>query len=166
MAEALRPRISPADNESMNQSWVLIDTSSGLHVAWYFWLRVLDEVNRATRYGAPFGLLLLEAEVGPGKPARLADEGITHIPAAIRSTDLGGALGPGVAGVLLPHQDAEAAVTARARILERIDETCPASVGWRATLFCYPEHAAEISNLLTSGGSERDRPDSAMTASA
>ena len=44
----------------MDESWVLIDANSGLHVSWYFWLRVLDEVNRAARYGAPFSLLLLD----------------------------------------------------------------------------------------------------------
>lgn len=150
----------------MNQSWVLLDADSGLHVPWYFWLRVLDEVNRATRYGAPFGLLMLKVDIEPGKPARLAEEGLTHISAAIRSTDLGGALGVGIAAVLLPHQDAEAAATARARILERIARTCPPSVRWQSVLLCYPEHAAEISNLLTSGGSERHRPDSAIGATA
>ena len=43
--------------------WILIDERTGLHVAWYFWLRVLDEVNRSTRYGTPFALLLLEGEI-------------------------------------------------------------------------------------------------------
>jgi hypothetical protein len=150
----------------MNQSWVLIDTNSGLHVPWYFWLRVLDEVNRATRYGAPFALLLLEAEAQPGKPARLAEDATVHVPAAIRSTDLGGALAPGVAGVLLPHQDAAAAATARARILERIARTCPPALRWRSTLLTHPEDAAEISNLLTAGWSERAGPDAAIGATA
>jgi hypothetical protein len=150
----------------MNQSWVLIDTTSGLHVPWYFWLRVLDEVNRATRYGAPFGLLLLEAESEPGRTARIALEATAHVPAAIRSTDLGGALAPGVAGVLLPHQDGAAAATARARILERIARTCPPSRRWRSTLLTYPDDAAEISNLLTSGWSDREGPEAAIGATA
>jgi hypothetical protein len=143
----------------MDQSWVLIDPNSGLHVSWYFWLRVLDEVNRATRYGVPFGLLLLGADVEPGKPARLVDEALSYVPATIRSTDLGGALGPARAGVLLPHQDAPAAATARARILERLARGCPKSIRWQSELLCYPEQGAEISNLLTSGWTERNRPD-------
>ena len=116
-------------------------------------------MNRATRYGAPFGLLLLEVEGDPSRPGRTLDEGLTHVPAAIRSTDLGGALAPGVAAVLLPHQDLAAAVTAKGRILERIARTCPVSMQWRSTLLAHPEHAAEISNLLTSGWSEGDRPE-------
>lgn len=150
----------------MEQSWVLIDGSSGLHVPWYFWLRVLDEVNRATRYGAPFGLLVLEAEADGERGPRLAADATSHVPAAIRSTDLGGALAPSVAGVLLPHQDAEAAVTARARILERLARASSAPVRWHSTLLTYPEDAAAISNLLTSGWSDREGPRAAAAASA
>lgn len=135
----------------MNESWVLIDASSGLHVSWYFWLRVLDEVNRAARYGAPFALLLLNVDVPPGKPAKLTDEAPSYVPAAIRSTDLGGALGRGAAAVLLTHQDGEAADVARARILERLGATCPAGVAWKTELLCYPQDGAKISNLLTGG---------------
>jgi hypothetical protein len=131
----------------MDQSWVLIDTNTGLHVGWYFWLRVLDEVNRATRYGAPFGL-----------PARVAGDGLSHIPAAIRATDLGGVLGSHRAGVLLPHQDYDAARTAKARILERIARSCPACIRWESTLFAYPEDAADVSNLLTGGWIELGQP--------
>jgi GGDEF domain-containing protein len=139
---------------SMDESWVLIDSNTGLHVSWYFWLRVLDEVNRAARYGAPFALLMLEAEAAPGKLSRLTDEALSYVPACIRSTDLGGALGRGAAAVLLTHQDAEAAETARARILDRLAAVLPSGIRWRTELLCYPEHSAEISNLLT-GGHER-----------
>ena len=142
----------------MDQSWVLIDANTGLHVSWYFWLRVLDEVNRATRYGAPFGLLLLEAAPEAGKAPRAADDGLSYVPAAIRSTDLGGVLGARRAGVLLPHQDAEAARIAKARILERIACSCPAAIRWESTLFSYPEHATEVSALLTGGWVEGGLP--------
>src|SRR5690349_9977721 len=104
----------------MDETWVLIDTNSGLHVSWYFWLRVLDEVNRAARYGAPFGLLLLDAEAPSTKASKMLDEAVSYVPATIRSTDLGGVLGRGSAAVLLTHQDAEAAQVARTRILERL----------------------------------------------
>ena len=139
----------------MDESWVLIDANSGLHVSWYFWLRVLDEVNRAARYGAPFSLLLLDAEVPIGKPSKLVDEAVSCVPATIRSTDLGGVLGRGTAAVLLTHQDAQAAYIARTRILERLTVACPREVRWHTQLLCYPEHGAEISNLLTGGWAER-----------
>lgn len=142
----------------MDESWVLIDANSGLHVSWYFWLRVLDEVNRATRYGAPFALLLLDAEAPSGRSAKLLDEAVSYVPAAIRSTDLGGVLGRGAAAVLLPHQDSQAAYIARTRILERLTVTCPREVRWHTQLLSYPEHGAEISNLLTGGWTERHAP--------
>jgi hypothetical protein len=57
----------------MDESWILIDQETGLHVGWYFWLRVLDEANRSARYGHPFGLVLLEAEARAGTPQRVVD---------------------------------------------------------------------------------------------
>ncbi len=141
----------------MEETWVLLDANTGLHVAWYFWLRVLDEVNRAARYGAPFGLLLLEADVAANAPAKLATDATSYLPATIRSTDLGGLLGPGQVGVLLTHQDSESAEQARDRVLERLARGgCPPAVRWKSQLLTYPNHAAQISYLLTAGWSERN----------
>lgn len=139
----------------MDESWVLIDQGSGLHVGWYFWLRVLDEANRAARYGHPFGLALLEVERKPGVPQRSADEAIARVPEAIRSTDLGGLLGQGRVGIVLPHQDAASAEAATARIIDRLESATGAVATWHARLLCYPGDAAEISNLLTTGWTER-----------
>ena len=140
---------------SMDQTWVLIDANTGLHVSWYFWLRVLDEVNRSARYGHPFGLLLLEAEVKAGASHRLAGEAATRVPGAIRSTDLGGVLGVGRAGVVLPYQDPAAAQRATERIIDQLQRGSPSAVRWVPRLLCYPADGAEISNLLTSGWTER-----------
>jgi hypothetical protein len=144
------------DNSFVEESWILIDPDTGLHVGWYFWLRVLDEVNRSSRYGSPFGLLLLEAEQRDA-PARLLDEESSKIPAAVRSTDLAGRLGSGRAGVLLMEQDEGSAERASALILERLAKASPATVSWRSTLFCYPRDGAAISNLLTRDRSEAQR---------
>ncbi|MEX2225998.1 MAG: hypothetical protein WEB52_06070 [Dehalococcoidia bacterium] len=143
----------------MDESWILIDPDSGLHVGWYFWLRVLDEANRSARYGHPFGLVLLEAEPKPGAPARTIDEATSRVPAAIRATDLGGQLGAGRAGVVLPHQDAASAEAATERIIDRLAHGNPGGVVWHARLLCYPGDAAEISNLLTVGWTERRTTD-------
>lgn len=139
--------------------WILIDQGTGLHVSWYFWLRVLDEVNRSSRYGAPFGLLLLQADVAQSSPRRSIDEAMACVPGAIRSTDLGGAIGPGRAGVLLMHQDAESARAGVERILGRLEGRQRSGVEWTARLLCYPQDGAEISNLLTTGGSEHREGD-------
>lgn len=139
----------------MDESWILLDDSTGLHVSWYFWLRVLDEVNRSTRYGAPFALLLLEADAQPGSSARLIEEATSRVPAAIRSTDLGGLVGVGRVGIVLPHQDVAAAEAAQRRILDHLGQTVPRGVRWEARLLCYPGDGAEISNLLTTGWHER-----------
>src|SRR4051812_20583017 len=103
----------------MDERWVLIDPNTGLHVGWYFWLRVLDEANRATRYGIPFGLMLLEAADAERLTDRALEEAMAHVPAVIRSTDLGGAIAPGRVGLVLPHQDEEALVQAHTRIVSR-----------------------------------------------
>ena len=145
----------------MDKSWILLDESTGLHVGWYFWLRVLDEVNRAARYGAPFGLLLLEIGTPPSCPARVVDDAASRVPDAIRSTDLGGMIGDSRVGVLLPHQDVNAAELARQRILERLDATSPKGIRWDARLLHYPGDGAEISKLLTSGWRERHAADEA-----
>ena len=140
----------------MDETWVLIDAHTGLHVSWYFWLRVLDEVNRAARYGAPFALLLLDPEAPTGR-AKSLDEYASYVPATIRSTDLGGTLGDGSAAVLLTHQDEAAAAVARDRVLERLAASCPAEVTWRSELLCYPADGARISILLTGGWERRQR---------
>jgi len=148
----------------MEQMWILIDGGTGLHVAWYFWLRVLDEVNRSTRYGTPFGLLLLEGQVEApaGKPLRQLEEAGSTVPRAIRSTDMGGIVAPGRVAVLLTHQDAESAEQARDRILERMTAAGTCGVRWLPTLLTYPEDAAEIATLLTTGW----RPDAAAHSDA
>ena len=133
----------------MDQTWVLIDGNTGLHVAWYFWLRVLDEVNRSARYGAPFGLLMIDCVTPPGSPAKLLDDAAGRVPAAIRGTDLGGIVAPGRIGIVLPHQDAAAADAAQVRIMERLAASAPRGVRWEARLLCYPGDGAEISFLLT-----------------
>jgi len=139
----------------MDESWILIDQGSGLHVGWYFWIRVLDEANRAARYGHPFGLALLEVERKAGAGHHAVGDAIARVPAAIRSTDLGGLLGLGRAGVVLPHQDAASADAATARIIDRLEAMTGEAVTWHARLLCYPGDAAEISNLLTTGWPDR-----------
>ncbi|MHB8376937.1 MAG: hypothetical protein ACYDEB_08280 [Dehalococcoidia bacterium] len=137
----------------MDERWVLIDPNTGLHVGWYFWLRVLDEANRAARYGIPFGLFLLELERETTKPAteRTLEEAMALVPAVIRSTDLGGAVGAGRVGIVLPHQDAAALDLAAARIVSKLDESRVHGIRWSARMLSYPRDAAEISNLLTHG---------------
>ena len=137
----------------MEQHWILIDGNSGLHVPWYFWLRVLDEVNRSTRYGTPFGLLLLEATPKSlSRSSRALNDALTSVPQAIRSTDLGGLLGTGRVGVLLTNQDDASAEQARDRILERLSGSgAMRHVDWAPRLLTFPRDAAEISTLLTEG---------------
>lgn len=139
----------------MDEKSVLIDASTRLHVRWYFWLRVLDEVNRSTRYGHPFGLLLLECEAAPGSSPRVVQEAAGRAAGVIRGTDIGGSLGVGRAGIVLPHQDIADAQRATARIVTELDRSSPGGVRWHTRLLCYPGDGAEISNLLTSGWIER-----------
>jgi GGDEF domain-containing protein len=140
----------------MSERWVLIDHESGLHVGWYFWLRVLDEVNRSARYGSPFGLMLLEAEMEGGAGRHAVQAAVATVPAAIRGTDIGGHLGPGRVGVLLTNQNLDGARVATERVLERISASCPSHVKWDTRLLTYPEDGGEISMLLTTGWPDQD----------
>jgi GGDEF domain-containing protein len=141
----------------MDERWVLIDPETGLHVGWYFWLRVLDEANRAARYGVPFGLFLLEAvpEHGRAISPRVRDEAAALVPAVIRSTDLGGRLGNGRVGIVLPHQDVAALEQAAARITSKLEEARFRGLRWHTRMLSHPRDAAEISSLLTNGWPDR-----------
>jgi PleD family two-component response regulator len=145
-----------ADNTIVSENWILIDHETGLHVGWYFWLRVLDEVNRSGRYGSPFGLLLLEPEQRAA-PRKVIDEASSKVANAVRSTDLAGRLGAGRVGVILFEQDEAGAETAAQRILERLAARSSATVSWQHSLYCYPRDAFAISNLLTQGRAEGER---------
>jgi PleD family two-component response regulator len=125
---------------------ILTDAESGLHVSWYFWLRVLDEVNRSARYGSPFALLVLDV-VGTGASRRVRHP-LSKVAPAIRVTDLGGRLGAQQAAVLLLEQDRESALSAATRITAALGSQ---SVEVASRLLCYPEDAAEISRLLAAG---------------
>jgi PleD family two-component response regulator len=144
----------------MDERWVLLDTATGLHVGWYFWLRVLDEANRAARYGIPFGLFLLEVDGTNGRQAsdRTVQEAMALVPSVVRSTDLAGALGRGRVGVLLPHQDAAALEQASARIIGKLESSKLHGVRWHARMLSHPADAGEISQLLTSGWPEERTP--------
>lgn len=146
-------RWAPPTIHLMNDAWVLFDARTGLHVGWYFWLRVLDEVNRSARYGHPFGLVLLDVDAG-AKRARV-DEAMVQVTACIRGTDLAGRIGETRAGVLLPHQDVAHAEEAAARIVRQLERTAGREVSWSSRLLTYPVEAPEISNLLTLGSTER-----------
>ena len=138
----------------MDERWVLIDPNTGLHVAWYFWLRVLDEANRATRYGIPFGLLLLEVVPDdPKVPDRTLEEAMALVPEVVRGTDLAGAIDVGRVGIVLPHQDEATLGQAQVRILARLEAARFRGVSWQARMLGHPQDAAEISSLLTNGWS-------------
>lgn len=136
----------------MDERTILLDESTGLYVGWYFWLRVLDEVNRSTRYGVPFALLLLDINAAPSMPPRQVEEAAGTVRKAVRATDLAGRIGPGRTGVLLPHQDVASAALARARIVGSLDGLSPRGFAWEARLLCYPGDGAEISRLLAGPG--------------
>lgn len=142
-----------ADNPDVDKNWILIDQGSGLHVGWYFWLRVLDEVNRSARYGNPFGLLILETpRDGHGNGHH---DALAEVAAAIRSTDVGGRLSADKAGVILLEQDVPSATAGMERIVARL--RAASGTEWRPNLYCYPPDGAAISNLLTQGRAELER---------
>jgi hypothetical protein len=126
-----------ADNTDVDERWILIDRETGLHVSWYFWLRLLDEVGRSDRYGTSFGLLLLEPAVAAGSK-RTPQEALAHVPEVIRGTDLGGIIGPARAAVILTQQDPASAEAATQRIRERLLPSAAEGISWSSDLLCYP----------------------------
>lgn len=148
-----------ADNTLVSENWILIDQETGLHVGWYFWLRVLDEVNRSSRYGNPFGLLVLAPEQ-PAAPRRVVEDACSRVADTVRSTDLAGRLDEGGVGVILFEQDAAGAEAAAQRILEGLAHRSPAVI-WCSNLYCYPRDGFAISNLLTQGRANIERQQTA-----
>lgn len=144
----MRGTSAEADNSDVDERQVLVDRETGLHVGWYFWLRVLDEVRRSDRYGSPFALLLLDA----GQGGHRVQHDLARLPGVIRSTDLGGMLGTGRAGVLLTEQEPEGAGIAAGRVLAHL---LASGITWRSELLCYPRDAAAITHLLTMPEPER-----------
>jgi hypothetical protein len=114
----------------------------------------LDEANRSARYGNPFGLLMLQSDFA-GLSDRQQCEALAGVARAIRSTDVGGRLNHSKAGVILLEQDSLSAETAADRIMKRLG--AEANVRWDSQLYCYPQDAAAISNLLTQGRAELER---------
>ena len=141
--------LPPADNSFVDERWILIDRQTGLHVGWYFWLRLLDEVGRSDRYGTSFGLLLLEAGGEAASSTRAAHEALARVSAVIRGTDLGGVIAPDRAGVILTQQEPEQAEVGLKRIVGLLESGSPVGVNWNAELFCYPRDAAAVTHLLT-----------------
>jgi GGDEF domain-containing protein len=138
----------------VTQHWILIDHETGLHVGWYFWLRVLDEVTRSARYGSPFALLMLEPET-PHAPRRALIEAASRVADTVRGSDVGGSLGGGRIGVMLLEQDVTGAESAAMRIAGAVARA--AGVSWEHALYCYPRDAFAISNLLTQGRADGAR---------
>ena len=137
----------------MDPATVLLDSRTGLHARWYFLLRVLDETNRSARYGEPFGVLLVEAQAADGSP-RVAARTVSRLSEIVRDTDIAGVLGDARAGVVLPHQDADAADLAARRIMRELQRKSRRTrVDWR--LLRYPRDGADIATLVTAGWPER-----------
>lgn len=139
----------------MDERLVLIDRETGLHAGWYFWLRVLDEANRSSRYGSPFGLLLLEANCTEGASRRAFSDAAEQVAGAIRSTDLAGLIGAERIGILLVEQDGEGAGAAAERVLRRLEPSLPRGLSWTRRMLNYPKDGGEISQLLTTEGMSR-----------
>jgi hypothetical protein len=139
----------------VDERWILIDRDTGLHVGWYFWLRLLDEVGRSDRYGNNFGLLLLEAGGAAASSHRTAGEALARVAAVIRGTDLGGLIAPDRAGIILTQQEPEQAEVGAKRITGLLESHAPAGVTWTSELFCYPRDAAAVTHLLTLRSPER-----------
>jgi len=139
----------------VDERWILLDRDTGLHVGWYFWLRLLDEVGRSDRYGSSFGLLLLGVSAPAEAPRRNYQEALARVPPTIRGTDLGGLVAPNRAAIILTQQEPEAAEGAVKRILGLLSASASGGVSWSSELLCYPRDAAAITHLLTLRGPER-----------
>jgi hypothetical protein len=111
------------------------DRETGLCATWYFRLRIDEEIARAERYKHVFTLVTVAAPTADAMAAaRVA------VRKSLRSVDLAGSLGDGIA-VLLPNTPLGGARMAMARIAEDVPElACRASE--------YPTDGTTLSALL------------------
>jgi len=132
------------------------DRETGLCATWYFRLRIDEEMARAERYKQVFTLVTVAAPT----PDAMASARVA-VRKSLRSVDLAGSLGDGIA-VLLPNTDLEGARTAMSRIAGEVpDLACRASE--------YPTDGTTLSALLGEHEwfvDDADPPTAAESASA
>jgi GGDEF domain-containing protein len=124
----------------------LYDTKTGLCADWYFKLRLQEEITRASRYGTPFGLMLVSVAKPDDPGAR--DRVVAAMSQTFRDTDLVGHVDTDARfGVLLVNTDAESSELARMRLQAQLRDG-DASV----TLACCPSDGTDWRELLKRAG--------------
>ncbi len=117
--EALAPAPAPpVPIESMrgDRRRPTVDRATGLLASWYFRLRIEEEIARAQRYGQIFTLLCVSAGTPESRAAA-----VSAINGGLRSIDLAGIIGDGVA-VLLPNTDRTGATSAMERLKQQVPD--------------------------------------------
>ena len=128
---------------------VMFDRESGLYAYWYLARRFESETARATRYGRPLSIVLLE--VRRDAAHRNQDEVQHWLLGELRTTDLLTHLGDGRYLALLTETDEVSAAATVSRLEERFSDKI--AVGFA----CYPEAGSTLEQLeiATQGGAQR-----------
>lgn len=115
----------------------------GLYADWYFRLRLQEEIDRCTRYGTRFSVLLARPAFIHNELEARATSGLffDKVRRHLRRSDLPAILKDGALAVMLPQTGRDGAVQRRIKkALARVDvETGQA---------CFPEDAEQVEALL------------------
>jgi hypothetical protein len=121
-------------------------TSPARHERVYIQARIREEIERATRFGHPFALLIFE-EVPAADgivPHRKIEQGMAAIAGVARMCDVVARAFDDTIVVLLVETDAMGAKDALMRMRARLARTAGA---WQVTVYNYPKHRAAIETL-------------------
>lgn len=117
----------------------LFDSELGVYQAWYFELRLREEIDRSRRYGEPVTVLVLKV-----LPEELSEDSVAswRVSAAqaaymtartVRTVDLTASLGPMEFGICLIHCDEDGAAAARVRLVSALSQYC-CQIGYSVAL--------------------------------
>jgi len=117
----------------------LFDADLGVYQAWYFELRLREEIDRSRRYGQPVTVLVLKVLPEDVNGEDLVSWRTSAAQAAymtartVRTVDLTASLGPMEFGVCLIHCDEDGAAAARMRLASALSQyRC--SIGYAVAL--------------------------------
>jgi len=136
----------PADTES----GLPVHQVTGLHRWWVFRERAGEEIARAQRHGRILAILLLE----PGDLIAMPnDEALEKAAAVLRQSlrdgDYAAQFDDKRFVVMLPEGDTDGARAAANRLLSGLRSSEDPPMPWRAALVSFPQHGANVDELLT-----------------
>jgi phage portal protein BeeE len=140
----------------------ICNEENGLYTDWYFRLRMQEEVERSTRYGLHFAVLLV-TPLGVHQSAEVEQASVAFGKDShkhLRRSDVPALLRDGKLAVLLPHTSRQSAM--HRRLIKKLAPT-----GAQVGLACFPEDGKDALALLNAAAAATvSEPQDAVAAAS